>query len=209
MFFYRAPEVRGSERRQEIAKAACGFLRSYAYLIRHKSDFSRATTERLIPKHSEFIDFITNFQRIDDKHVSQRYQYGELRLTRLNFWTKIFLRRFTFHKVHGQYGAYFARFYGPILFVFGIFTVALSAMQLALRTAPSESQSWSAFASVSRWFSVYTLVCVAAVIFFLLFLLSALSLRETIFALKTLYHKKNPKVQAGGPYDIEYSGSVS
>ena len=190
--------------RQEVSKAAVGFLRSYAYLIRHKSDFHLAAEKyRLIPKgikHSDFIKFITHFEHISDQNVSQRYQYGELRLTRLNFWTKIFLRRFTFHKVHGQYGAYFGRFYGPILFVFGVFSVALSAMQVALaaQTVPSQNRSWSAFIVVSRGFSIYTLVCVAGVAFFLPSLFLALGLREIIFALNALYHKRRKLGKAQG-----------
>ncbi|KAI4123464.1 MAG: hypothetical protein LQ347_006148 [Umbilicaria vellea] len=178
-------------------KAALGFLRSYASLIRHKSDFSVATksTPRLIPKgisHAAFITFISNFEKIGDDHVSQRYQYGELRLTRLNFWTKIFLRRFTFHKVHGQYGAYFGRFYGPILFVFGIFSVALSAMQVALavQTRTAQGRGWVAFGLVSRGFAVYTLVCVTGVVLFLVLLFLALGLREVMFAHKARHRKR-------------------
>ena len=184
--------------RKEVSKAALGFLRSYAYLIRHKSDFTLAREEQLIPKgfkHAEFIKFIANFEQVGDEDVSPRYQYGELRLTRLNFWTKIFLRRITFHKVHGQYGAYFGRFYAPILFVFGVFSLALSAMQLALRTGPSQQQTWSAFASFCRGFSIYTLVCVAGVALSLLFLFLALGVREIIFALKARYRRMATKVK--------------
>lgn len=88
-----------------------------------------------------------------------------------------------------QYGTYFARFYGPLLFIFAVFSVVLSAMQVALAVLPlSDIQppSWSAFARASKGFAVFTLVCVALVG---LFLLSALILRmasETAFALKDL-----------------------
>jgi hypothetical protein len=183
--------------RQDIAKAAQGFLRSYSYLIRHKSDFLLAqdAKHRLLPeniRYSRFIRLITEFEHIPDINVSPRYAFGELRLTRLNFWSKVFLQRITFQKTHGQYGAYFARFYGPILFIFAIFSVALSAMQVTLAVQPliQLNRSWIVFAQVSRAFSICTLVCVALIALFLVSVLLALSLREILFAVKDLYRKR-------------------
>ncbi|KAL9131187.1 MAG: hypothetical protein Q9175_006831 [Cornicularia normoerica] len=194
----RIPEMQ----RQEIAKAALGFLRSYLYLIRHKSDFLLATNDehRLLPKnisHSDFIKFITTFDGIRDEEVSPRYRFGDLRLGRLKFWSKIFLRRFTYRKVHQQYGAYFAQFYGPLLFIFAVFSLSLSAMQLGLATQRPNSfgPSWKSFTRVSEGFAVLTLVCVALITLILLLLFVSLALRETIFALKELYRKKTSKTQ--------------
>lgn len=185
-----------------MRRAALGFLRSYLYLIQHKSDFILATDEklRLIPKkisHSDFVNFIMAFDKIEDIDVAPRYHFGELRLSRLNFWTRIFLRRFTYHKVHGQYGAHFAQFYGPMLFSFGVLSVALAAMQVALaaqQPTPSE-MPWTAFVNVSRGFSISALTCVALVVLLLSSTLFSMGLRETAFALKDLYHKKRQSAQ--------------
>ena len=49
--------------------------------------------------------------------MSARYRYGELRLTRLNFYVLLFLRKFHFEQV---YRDFFRQFYGPILFVLRI-----------------------------------------------------------------------------------------
>ena len=49
--------------------------------------------------------------------MSARYWYGELRLARLNFYVLLFLRKFHFEQV---YGDFFRQFYGPILFVLRI-----------------------------------------------------------------------------------------
>lgn len=183
--------------RQDITKAAQGFLRSYAYLIQHKSDFLLAqdANHRLVPEkvsHSDFIRFITEFEHIPDLAVSPRYAFGELRLTRLNFWAKVFLRRFTFQKVHGQYSAYFARFYGPILFVFGVFSVALNSMQVALAVQPliQLSDSWIVFAQLARAFAICTLLCVALVVLFLVSVMLVLCIRETLYATRDLYLKR-------------------
>jgi hypothetical protein len=96
------------ELKQNIAKAALGFLRSYAFLIQHKSDFllaaDKSNNTLLVPgkvSFSEFVGFISSFKRITDDNVSPRYQFGQLRLTRLNFWSKVVLRRFAFRRVGG------------------------------------------------------------------------------------------------------------
>lgn len=186
--------------RKDIRKAVLGFLRSYFYLIQHKSDFILATDDkhRLLPKntsYTEFINFITAFEHVEDRDVSSRYKFGELRLTRLNFWSKVLLRQFSYQKVHGQYGAYFASFYGPILFVFGVFSVALSAMQVvsALQTPFQFGQSWEAFARMAYGFSIFTLAFVVLIMLFLLCLFVFLSLRETVYALKDLYRERKNK----------------
>lgn len=196
-------------KRQAITDASLGFLRSYFYLIQHKSDFLLAMDARLrlLPKdvsHSGFIKFIAAFEKdqIDDTRVSPRYQFGELRLSRLNFWSKIFLRRLDYQRVYQQYSTYFARFYGPILFLFGVLSVALSAMQVALAVQPllQWGNSWTTFAKVSRWFSVSTLLSVALVTLLLLLALAVLSLRETVFALGDLWSIKSQKKK---PQDVE------
>ncbi|KAI9738830.1 MAG: hypothetical protein M1834_008337 [Cirrosporium novae-zelandiae] len=193
--------------RRDLVRAALGFLRSYSYLIRHKSDYILARHDRLglLPKgvsYLKFVNFIKAFESIEDRDVSPRYEYGELRLTRLNFWSKIFLwPRFTYQKVYGQYGAYFARFYGPLLFIFGVFSVALSAMQVALAVQPviPLNQSWVNLAQVSKWFSVVVLVCISLVVLYLLCLILTISLREITFACKDLYKRR----RTGGGNDAD------
>jgi hypothetical protein len=189
--------------REEITRASLGFLRSYLYLVRHESDFILATesNQSLVPKnitYSEFISFILSFEMVEDVSVSPRYHFGELRLTRLNFWSKIFLRRSTYHQIHQQYGARFAQYYAPLLFIFAVFSVALSAMQVALAyptTMPSD-QSWISFAKVSRGFSISTLVFVAFCGLLLLVTFFVMVSRETVFALGDLYRKRMSRMRA-------------
>ncbi|KAH8683247.1 hypothetical protein BGZ60DRAFT_467550 [Tricladium varicosporioides] len=177
------------EEKITIGNAARGFLRSYAYLIRHKSDFIIAKKLNLIPKHikhSQFIKFIMLFERLQDGEVSLRYSYGELRLGRLNFWALFALHRWDFHEHEGRYGAYFAQFYGPILFVFGIFATLLNAMQvgLAVQSAQASEPSWEIFKGVCRIFTIITLAAVVLVILVLLVLFLARWLMEIRFALR-------------------------
>ncbi|KAI1521384.1 hypothetical protein PtrSN001C_012256 [Pyrenophora tritici-repentis] len=122
---------------RNLHAAAAGFLRTYRYLIRHESDFYLAQQDslRLIPKDvdwASFCHFTSDLNGIQDSAVSRRYCFGELRLTRLNFYAPFLLRKFHFEQVHGQYGDYFARLYGPVLFVFAVVSTILNSMQVAL-----------------------------------------------------------------------------
>ncbi|KAI1104920.1 hypothetical protein F4804DRAFT_305456 [Jackrogersella minutella] len=189
-----SPIEQGS--RRELLQAARGFLRSYAYLIQHESDFRLATeeeTKRLIPKnisYTDFAAFIVRFIEVDDKFVSPRYRVGELRLARLNFWSKVLVSK-AYYSVKWEYAAYFAQFFAPLLFVFGVFSLLISAMQLtlAVRTILGPSDSWLVFARVAHGLAIFTIFVVACVIATLILILVALVAREIIYALKDLYRR--------------------
>lgn len=180
------------DERRKILRAAVGFLRTYVYPIRHKSDYILAQSDehRLISQKisfSAFIRFIEAF-RIDDGMVSPRYQFGQLRLTRLNFWIRILFFEYAYMKVHGQYGDYAARFYGPFLLIFATFSVLLAAMQVGLASLSTQAMgSWDVLVSVSRWFSIVTLVIVILTISLLMVALAFLGVRESSFAIKKKY----------------------
>ncbi|KAJ5171762.1 hypothetical protein N7492_004355 [Penicillium capsulatum] len=178
--------------RKKLIPVALGFLRSYSYLIQHRSDYRLATRDehRLLPARISYPAFIrfTRSLNISDESVCPRYHFGELRLSRLNRWAPVFLGMFTYHKVEGQYGSHFARFYGPLLFIFAVYSVLLSAMQVVLGVqsfTPSDA-SWAAFARVARGFAIFTLTTSAAFSAGLLVVLVTMAGHETIFALKDL-----------------------
>ena len=169
--------------RSDLLQATLGFMRSYALLIRHESDFRIARESHLLlssPTISfpRFIAFISSFRHIPDSSVSPRHRFGDLRLSRLNFWAPLRLRRWVFYKVQWQYDTYFSRFYGPLLFVFAILSVCLSAMQVGL----AADQSWSAFQEASKWFAVVSLLCICFSGGFLFCLLVIMLGSEALFA---------------------------
>jgi hypothetical protein len=190
--------------RSDLKKAALGFLRSYAFLIQHRSDFDLAMREehRLLPKNVKYVELaklLRSVECIDDSMVSLRYNYGELRLSRLNFWVKIFLFRFTYHKSQGQYGAYFSRFLGPLAALFAILSVLLSAMQVSLAALEamdnSNLQTWRSFAKVSNEFAIFVLFSAGLSLAFLLILFLTMLFREAIYAFKDLYYRKKGSKQ--------------
>jgi hypothetical protein len=131
-----------------LRAAATGFLRTYWYLTRYESDFHIVQQDylRLVPSNIDwpsFCRFTSDLNYIDDTAVLRRYCFGELRLTRLNFYAPLLLRKFHFEQVHGQYGDYFARLYGPILFVFAVVSTALNSMQVALAANQTMAVYWA------------------------------------------------------------------
>jgi hypothetical protein len=123
--------------KEGIELAARGFLRTYSHLIRHGSDLRMAQQDELglLPGSitwPEWCMFRRAIACISDDDVSRRYHYGELRLTRLNFYGKFFLRKRHFLRTNPQYGEYFAQFYAPLLFLFGVSSIVLSAFQVEL-----------------------------------------------------------------------------
>ncbi|KAI9149092.1 hypothetical protein HJFPF1_11139 [Paramyrothecium foliicola] len=171
------------------ARRAClGFLRTYYYLIQHRSDFVLAQQHQLIPHGVDFprlMTFLTPFgTTVADSAVSLRYNYGQLRLTRLNKWAPLALRRWYFHKVQWQYADVFAQFYAPVLLVFGFFSIILAAMQVGTQARPA----WEAFASVSAWFAVTSLLVVVGIGVVMAVLLVFMLLRELVYALKIKLH---------------------
>ena len=176
-----------------IRMSALGFLRTYYYLIQHESDFEIARNEtRLLPSDitwTEFCAISKDFLDISDDDVSERYHYGELRLTRLNFYAKLITRKFQYEHVHGQYGAFFARFYGPLLFIFGILSIILSAMQVELGVETLTNARWQSFWYACRWFVIVALASMVLLVLALISLLVGMIVDEWVFALRKRYER--------------------
>jgi hypothetical protein len=126
------------------------------HLIRHETNFNIAQQDhlRLIPKDvywPSFCCFVSELSSIDNTVVSKRYCYGELRLTQLNLYAPLPLRKFHFKQVHGQYNDFFARLYGPILFVFALVSTVFSSMQVELAAEQLVTVQWVSILSRQTW----------------------------------------------------------
>jgi hypothetical protein len=122
---------------------AQGFLRTYARLITHESDFDLALKLRLLPPDCAvdwpaWCHFIQGFGLLRDGHVAPRYHYGEIRLARLNFANRVLLRGTYFDACH-SYGTFFAGFAAPYLLIYGAVAVVLAALQNAVQIDPEGS----------------------------------------------------------------------
>ena len=196
--FYLSPESSplSPDDRQATFGAIRGLFRSYYHLIKYKSDFDIASECRLIPEGIEWeplSDFLSCFADLEGDAVSPRYKFGEIRMTRLKFWSSILRHRLSF-KIYGQYADHFSRFYAPLLFVFGVITVVLSAMQVALAT---NVPTWTTFAVVCRWFAVVMILLVALIGGVLLLKLLKMVGDEVVFMLSKARFKRRKRINPG------------
>lgn len=146
----------------DFQKSANGFLWTYTKLIVHESDFNLAKKLELLPDDEaitwiKWCKFIQGFQHMTDNEVAKRYHYGELRLTRLNFYYRVLFRGWTYLNTYTQYDTYFGRFLAPFLFVFGSISLVLTAMQVALATS-AESKSYNIVAYNFSNFTIWAVV---------------------------------------------------
>lgn len=125
------------DERKRLIATSLGFLKSYASIIQRRSDFNLARRHDLLAsfEHTSFeklIAFLSSFDAIPDKDISSRWRYGLIQLDPLNFYSAIFLRRWHLNRFESRYGAYFARFFPVVLFIFALLSVMLCAMQVIL-----------------------------------------------------------------------------
>ncbi|KAF9634838.1 hypothetical protein BFW01_g5733 [Lasiodiplodia theobromae] len=177
-------------------------MRTYSHLIQSENDFATATRGPpfLIPPEDDqgnpityerWLDFIQPFADLKDKDVSPRYQYGELRLTRLNQCARIFLRELTFHHIDGQWGSYLQRYLTPSLSAFAVFSIILNAMQvgMAVESLNKGPHHPVVFSYVSWWFSILTLGFATTGVLFILFLVLFMSIHDVWFARASMKNK--------------------
>ena len=98
----------GNDANAHIREAALGYLRTYFHLIRSESDFciARDPSLHLVPTGitwEQFCNFSADLAKISDRDVSERYTYGEIRLTRLNFYAPLLLRKSYYQRMDYQY----------------------------------------------------------------------------------------------------------
>ena len=179
-------------------------MRTYAYLVRYESDFSIAQEKGLIPRNElssnvqdlitweSFAELIATFDRYGDEDVCPRYYFGELRLTRLNFWSRIFLRKLTYHHIDAQWGPFLSSFMTPFLAMFAVITIFLNAMQVGLAAQAIESpySSPGSFVSFSGYFAIFAMVCAALTVFSVVLLMVVMLLHDICFAIRITWEKK-------------------
>lgn len=144
--------------------SACGLLLTYTLLIEHPSDFRIAMEEHLLPSHLDWDAWCTFSghlrTRLRSLELNPRYQYGELRASRLDVIFRLLrIDSRGFHYVHTRYASLFRQHFGWLLLVFVYMTVVLAALQTLLTSR--QGMANEAVQDVSFWFCVLSLLAVA------------------------------------------------
>ena len=111
-----------------------GFLRSYCRLIQFPVDLAIAKKSNLISEDVTWEQWATYRRKIlietENSHFNKRYEYGELRLTRLDIIYRLTRRGLTYFTVHRNYMSYFAQYISLFATVFAFVAIILTAMQV-------------------------------------------------------------------------------
>ena len=124
--------------------AASGLLASYTALVQYPSDFRIALAHNLLPTSLTWEQWCLLAADVRTAVSSPgfptepRWEYGELRLARLNLIYKLTLRGFSYFYVYTEYGAYLGENFRLLLLAFAYCSIVLAAMQIivAYDTAP-------------------------------------------------------------------------
>jgi len=160
-------------------EASCGFLFSYAKSITHASDYRIAVTHNLIPdigftNWQYFAEDITQTVQQPNFEPEKRWEYGELRLSRLNLIYKLNFRGYSYFYTYSDYGAYFGKNFKVVLLGFAYCTVVLSAMQVVVsaRAMDDWKAIWCIRFSTAVIFSVFGIASGLILLFLGLFIYS-------------------------------------
>lgn len=184
---------------RELHRSACGILLSYVWLICSPLDLKLARQLDLLSSEITWTwwkTFVTDFLLHVDANalnqVNKRYHFGELRLGRIN---SIYRIRFFFtHFIRGylygynRYVVFFQRNFAWMLIVFVYFSLVLTAMQVGL--ALPQLNTNHAFQQASYGFVVFSIVAVAAIVFFVGILFVGIFLLNMILAIS---HEKKER----------------
>ncbi|KAH8803993.1 hypothetical protein F5882DRAFT_317592 [Hyaloscypha sp. PMI_1271] len=176
---------------KELYESARGFVLSYIWLIRYKSDFEIAKEKWLLPSDltwpvwRAFVESV--WQRDVPSHpgpISKRYRYGELRISRLDQIYRFRPRFLLSHLMQGylysysSYGGFFRREFAWLVVAFAYLSIVLSAMQVGLATYQLKDND--GFNKGSYGFSVASIIFPLAVITIALLLYIVLWLYHVI-----------------------------
>ena len=111
-----------------------GFIRSYCSLIQYPVDLVIAKESNLITKDVTWDQWATfrdsALTKTGDLNINKRYEYGELRLNRLDIIYRFTGRGLTYFTVHRTYKTYFVKYFSIFATVFAFVAIVLTAMQV-------------------------------------------------------------------------------
>lgn len=181
---------------QHLYETALGFLLSYVALIEREVDYNLAINHGLIPKEITWPGWLTLVHEIfctlpqeatfdpaimssidaigSDTSVNRRFNYGELRLGRLNWIYRLIMGEIRgYHSGCTTYGSFMRENINSLITLFAYTTIVLSAMQVGLATQPLADDH--SFGMASYVFSIFSIVaplaCIVAIAVVMVFMI--------------------------------------
>lgn len=181
--FFRT-HVRGRE------NLVLGFLSSYLHLITHESDLRIANECHLFPEPVSWDDWLVFSQYLNNilkpthsrKLFNNRYDFGDLRLDRLNLIMVVFYCKLLgYRRLDTTYGQFFHSFWSVVgLLVFAFSSTALSAFQVMM----AGSKTPPLVVSVGFWFAVVVLCFLVSAVMLPLFVFLVIFTDNLLFSVR-------------------------
>ena len=194
-------------------KNACGLLLSFAWLICYQSDLNIAKDHGLVPPWMTWTDWLKFTRAFLDaldwrsmSNVNERYEYGELRLSRINWIYRLTFRNFMRGYVYGynRFSVFLSHNFAWLAVAFLYMTVVLSAMQVGLAT--DRFKGSSRFQDASYGFTVFSILTPLIVVSFIVFISLALVVYNVLSAI--IYKKKVEKERSQLYQNMEHQPSA-
>jgi len=116
-------------------------------LVQHESDHRIAVELGLLPEGILWAQWSAFAVQVRPVAVSKRYEYGELRLFRLNLIFRFWFGHWIcgYHLLHTNFNSFFGRNFAWSLVIFAYLTTVLNAMQVVLASGRQGRQIEVAF----------------------------------------------------------------
>ena len=142
---------------------------------------------------SSFFRFISQFEKLSNSQVAQRYSYGMLRLTRLNYMTPFLMGKLTYFHVQPQCTDYLSRFNPSVVTFFAVISTILNSIQVELAVQGlylDDGVEWPRFAHGCQWVAVCVIALVAFFMVSILLFIIVMLLKELVFAITFMREKR-------------------
>jgi hypothetical protein len=179
-----------TEESEDIYDAALGLLASYTKLVIFEIDLRIAQDHGLVPpsvSYAQWVDFANSFLQLSvGLPLPPRYDFGELRLSRVNLIYRFSPGLFPRHLIrgyfsdHDRYDTFLESRFRWMLVVFAYISVILSAFQVALGS--DQARGTRNFDNVAWIISIISLLFVAGSLATIMILLVLLFVVNALFA---------------------------
>lgn len=170
---------------QYLHPLAVAFLSTYLKLVKYNSDLRIAQELGLVPPEISWETWLEFAEKVEAEipnlqDVPYRYEYGELRLERLNLIAQFLHARFSrgFIMLDTNYTTYFSPIFKGVIFLFAYTTTYLAAFQVAMGAPDPPLQ----VVSVGFWSAVVVLFALASITIVLILWFVLLALDNLLFA---------------------------
>lgn len=147
-----------------------GFLKTYIKLIKTKSDYYIAIEKRIIENDLEWESwkyFYNKFKEdLNYNNISKRYDYGELRLHRLNLIYRLTFRNLFYFNIYRQYDKYFGKYFQISIILFAYLSIFLTAMQVILASTSDIYYNFGIFSIIIALLSIFLTIIIFLFVFF-------------------------------------------